>query len=504
MMKKYLSIILIGLAVASSGCKKTYLQELGTGPNSPTAANPDLLLSGALKIAVDIPNVNYQQYASWGGYLSWNSTQYQEDHQLEAYQFTTADFDVWTPLYGNISNWHQLSLITTDPYYLAISKIMTVFDYEQLVDNYEDVPYSQALEGNANLTPKFDKGSAIYDDLFVQLDAAISLIQKAPAGTIAPTTSDFMYAGKMTYWEKFANTLKLKLAVTEWTNVTAKRSALVTEIASTSTIGYIDGSATAPAASANPGYQSSDANGGKQSPLWLTYGFTASGQTETDNKEYCANLYAITKLNALNDPRIQYIYSTDPQGEISGLPFGTLGQEPDGSTPSTYGPGILISPTMNGVILAGSESDFLQAEAAANGLITADPAALYTAGVTISFSELQDPTAADDATAYLIPNSYANAVASYGGNAVEAIINQKWIALFGYGALSMYNDYRRTGFPNDIPLSITPGANAPNNITRIQYPAIVYQTNADNVGAEPTIDKFNSVIFWGTAGANLK
>jgi hypothetical protein len=68
MMKKYLSIIFITLAVAGSSCKKDYL-ELTNNPNVPSVASPDLLLTGALKSTADIVNMgNYVQYAAWVGY----------------------------------------------------------------------------------------------------------------------------------------------------------------------------------------------------------------------------------------------------------------------------------------------------------------------------------------------------------------------------------------------------------------------------------------------------
>ena len=127
---------------------------------------------------------------------------------------------------------------------------MTVFDYQQLVDNYNNVPYSQALQGTKKSNPAYDNGSAIYDDLLKQLDAAIALIQGAPTTDANPGVADIMYGGNMTNWLKFANTLKLRLALRQ-SNVAAKTAALKAAVAATASLGYIDASISA---LVNPGY----------------------------------------------------------------------------------------------------------------------------------------------------------------------------------------------------------------------------------------------------------
>ena len=146
-MKKYISIILITLAVAGSSCKKTYLSELATNPNTPAVTSAPLALAGALRTTASIVNGStYVNYACWVGYMSW-STSFQPNLPLEAYAITTSSYDDFTNVYLNISNYNALLNSTTEPYYQAIAKIMIAFDYENLVDNYNNVPYTQALQG---------------------------------------------------------------------------------------------------------------------------------------------------------------------------------------------------------------------------------------------------------------------------------------------------------------------------------------------------------------------
>lgn len=504
-MKKHISLFLILLAISWSGCKKDYL-ELSNNPNSPVAVTPGLLLSGALKTTAGIVNggvldpaisttiptdATYTMYASWIGYLNW-STGFQPNVNILQYAFTNANFDVWSRLYLNLSNYNALAASTTEPNFLAIAKIMTAFDFQQLVDNYNNVPYTDTFKGTANLNPKYDKGSAIYDDLIKQLDAAIAIIQAAPATAINPGKSDIMYQGVMTDWIKFANTLKLRIAIRQ-SNLSAKQAALKTAISATEALGYIG---TANGATVNPGYVSADANGGQQSPLYALYGFTQSGNPQPFRNRYMANQYAINFYTSHADPRATLVYGVNGDGILVGNYFGETVTNPAGLEVSRLGPGALKGPTMDATILSSAESLFLQAEAASTGLISGSAADLYNAAITASFVDDLVPNATAAAAIYYARPDVAYPVGGSAAQQQKAIIVQKWAALNPYGAFEAFNEFRRTGYPDDNPLSAYPGTNAPNQIARILYPTIEYQTNATNVAAEGNIDKFTSKIFW--------
>lgn len=497
-MKYNISFLLLLLAITWSGCKKDYL-ELSTNPNLPIAVTPGLLLTGALQGTALALNGNtkansgnyytsYVMYACWIGYLT--DSPGGAPIQLVQYAFVNADFDMWSKVFLNLSNYNALGKSTNEPYYLAIGKIMTAFNFEQMVDNYNDVPYSEAFSNT--LTPKYDKGSVIYDDLMKQLDAAIVMIQNAPASATNPGTSDIMYGGKMQNWLKFANTLKLRIAIRQ-SNLTAKTAALKTAIAATSAIGYLDSSNPA---TVNPGYLNSDANGGQESPLWMNYGFTQSGSAQSNNSSYMANAYGLNFYLNHNDPRVKQVYSVNASGNLVGMEFGATVTTPAGLAPSRVGPGVLQSATMNSIIMSAPEALFLQAEAASTGMIPGSAQTLYNAAITASFKDLLVANPETAAAAYYAQPDIAFPAGGTFAQQQKAIIVQKWAALNPYGALEAFNEFRRTGYPDNIPLSIYPGANAPNQITRLYYPASEYQTNGANANAEGVIDKFSSKIFW--------
>jgi len=63
----------------------------------------------------------------------------------------------------------KLNFITnyakTNPNYYAYGAVASILEsicYKNLVDAYEDVPYSQALQGASNSFRNYDKGSDIY------------------------------------------------------------------------------------------------------------------------------------------------------------------------------------------------------------------------------------------------------------------------------------------------------------------------------------------------------
>jgi hypothetical protein len=156
------------------------------------------------------------------------------------------------------------------------------------------------------------------------------------------------------------------------------------------------------------------------------------------------------------------------------------------------GPGIIKSSSQGAPLFLGSESLFLQAEAANDGIISGDARSLYEAGITASFEELGLTDA--QATAYFSQN-LANAGWAASPNKEQAIITQKWIALNGSNEFEGWNEFRRTGFPA-VPSSIDPARVNPTTPYRVLYPLSELDTNPTNLGKEGTIDPFSSKIFW--------
>ncbi len=101
-----------------------------------------------------------------------------------------------------------------NPHYLGIAQLMKAYYFSTLVDLFGDLPYSQAFDGNrgGNLYPTFDKDKAIYDSCFALIDRGMANIAK-PSPVTFRATSDLIYNGNLTRWEKMGNSLKLKMLI---------------------------------------------------------------------------------------------------------------------------------------------------------------------------------------------------------------------------------------------------------------------------------------------------
>ncbi len=508
-MKKYILITAIILAASVSGCKKDFLS-LEVNPNLPSVTTPQLSLAGALAFVPNIEVNDYIIYDIWSGYWSWNGGVV-PPASIFQYQFTNTSFSppIWNDLYTNATNFNNLIIASSKDASLhnfqAIGMIMKAWDFENLVDNFNDVPYSQAFQPSTILFPKYDKAAAIYTDLGKQLDAAIALIGTAPSGT-APGNSDVMFGkagdvvAEMKLWTRFAQTLKLRLAIKE-SQIGASPGSILGPIpALAAGLPAADGSAYLTTdALINPGY----ANTANQiNPYYGGFVFDANGNPGANAQVYRANAYSINLLKNNNDPRLAQEFSAvqtplPATGNYRGNVFGDAVNILGTQFTSGAGPAYSISPTQSSILMLAAESYFLQAEAVVRGYITTGNAAtLYAQGVTADFLYLG--LSAGQATTYLAANPFPTTGSQ--GAQIQAIIGQKYVAfLNGYDGLQAFNDYRRTSFPA-LPSSVDPAAASTHLPSRLFYPITEAQSNPVQYAAAggATISRFTSQIFWDT------
>ncbi|MEQ8552085.1 MAG: SusD/RagB family nutrient-binding outer membrane lipoprotein [Cyclobacteriaceae bacterium] len=125
--------------------------------------------------------------------------------------------DVWTWLYTNYArNLGSIIRLTKDDPELAnkyaIARIMRVWAFARAADIYGDIPYSESALplDQVVYTPKYDTQESIYADFFNELKEAVALLDPAKESF---GSSDLLYAGDVSKWAKFANSLRLRLAL---------------------------------------------------------------------------------------------------------------------------------------------------------------------------------------------------------------------------------------------------------------------------------------------------
>ena len=84
---------------------------------------------------------------------------------------------------------------------IALAKVVLAYRFLKITDSYGPIPFSEALKGTKNLSPKFDSQEAVYDGAFKLLDEAISGFE---TGSIE---GDILFEGDVEKWKQFANSI---------------------------------------------------------------------------------------------------------------------------------------------------------------------------------------------------------------------------------------------------------------------------------------------------------
>jgi len=94
----------------------------------------------------------------------------------------------------------------------AIAVILKGMVFYELSSIWENVPFSEALNGGEFPSPNFDNQEDVYRGVVTILDDGMSLIDAMPAtGIFDVSTGDLIYGGDMSNWRRFANSLKLRV-----------------------------------------------------------------------------------------------------------------------------------------------------------------------------------------------------------------------------------------------------------------------------------------------------
>lgn len=483
------------LSASLTGCKK--MLDINQNPNQvpESAIKAELIIPSALLETSRQSIANYGWLANWMGYWS-PSGSYNPNTEESTYNITSSFAEgKWPAIYNvlfDLNSAEKKAAGAKQTYIQGMSMVMSAYLYQNLVDLYGNVPYSEAFQFIEHPTPKYDKAEDIYAALHKKLDDAIALLQAASV-TAVDKKVDIVYKGNATLWVKLANTLKLRLLL-RTSEVTPNPTAELAKITAKGGVLSFEQSA-----SANPGF-ANDNN--KQSPFFGAYGLTPSGNQA--NEYFRANAYIITVLKNASDARLGKFFKPAANPVVASNPYvGTVyGADPNtlfnGDRTSNIGTGLARSFDQPQWILTSVESLFFYAEAVARGWFPGDPEEAYVNAVYESFAWLGFQYDDDD----LIPEAedyLASSAGQWPGGSMDAqvkfIAKQKYIALTGINPLEAWSDYRRLGVPTDVPLSVNPARGTRTIPARLIYPAAEYAVNGANVQAQGSITP-TTKIFW--------
>ncbi|MGZ8561111.1 MAG: SusD/RagB family nutrient-binding outer membrane lipoprotein, partial [Flavisolibacter sp.] len=152
------------MATLLPGCKKDFF-DINQNPNDLTANSitSDLIVPAALHNvgALDAAgnSVGYDWLNKWMGYWS-NSGSFAPTQEESTYNITTGFLALrWTGTYNWLNDFYiveQKATAEGNLFYAGIAKVMKARGFQDLVDTYGDLPYSEAFQLKEFPTPKYD------------------------------------------------------------------------------------------------------------------------------------------------------------------------------------------------------------------------------------------------------------------------------------------------------------------------------------------------------------
>lgn len=477
---KKIFLLLIFLTISCSDD----ITSLNEDIKNPTTTKPEFLFTNAQKALVDqmvSTSVNQNVFRLFCQY--WTETTYLDESQYNITTRTIPD-NHFRVLYRDVLRDFketksllnaQVALTPNDIAVLnnkkALVDIMMVYSYSVLVDTFGNVPYSEALDIEGHPLPKYDDAKTIYKDLISRLTTDVSMIT---SGSDSFGSADLIYGGDVDMWMKFANSLKLRMAINmDDIDHTYATTQVMAAVAS----GLISSNAD----NTNLNYLAVQPN---TNPLYVD--LVASGRFD-----FVPANTLVNKMNGLSDPRSAK-YFTFKSGTTSYI-GGTYGFSSPYASYSHIN-STLTNPTFPGTLFDYSEVEFLLAEAVARGMaVGGTEESHYISAITASM-ENWNVTPTEIATYLAQPNvSYTTAIGSW----KQKIGEQSWIALYNRG-YEGWTSFRRLDFP-----TLVAPSNAYNGLNvvprRYSYPSAEQTLNNENVTAASTAIGGNSLstkLFW--------
>ncbi|RZL47256.1 MAG: SusD/RagB family nutrient-binding outer membrane lipoprotein, partial [Pedobacter sp.] len=400
------------------GCKK-FDSRLSTDPNNPATLSSVQLIANAEYFLPDIsssPNgVHYAQYLSLTAFTD-NS------------RFVPTNFNFYTWYSGPLKNLEEAIAVAKNlsdgplQNQRAVAKILKAYYMWYVTDRWGDLPYTDALKGAANYTPKYDKQQEIYNNLFALLDEANSEIIL----TNGNIKNDIIYNGDIAKWKKLGNTIHLLMALRlskiDPTKGQAEFNKAITNGLMTANNDNLAYPHLAEQAHENYWYNS----------------FTRLGRNW-----YALSNTLVNYMKPLNDPRLPVYGNPNSTGAYNGLEFGKASPTTaDINASSLLGSSLRLQNSTVQLVTYAQQLFALAEGAKLNWIAGGDAQAQihYNNAITESIRQWTGSTAT--AAAFLAqPN-----VAYDAANALSKIGHQRWVHLFLHG-YEGWSEWRRTGFP---------------------------------------------------------
>jgi len=353
-MKKLFLIILI---LGSFFSCNDRLEELNRPKKNAVEVPGNALFNNGLRNMADLmasTDVNSNVFRLYAQY--WAQTTYPDESQYNMVGREIPDW-FWTYAYRDVlkdldeaqdvieDTWEDVLLIdeATKNNQIAIIDICKVYMYSVLVDVFGAIPYEESMNDEI-LSPAYEEGEVVYDKLIELLDQSLATLNPE-AGTFE---TDLLFDGDIEAWQRFGNSLKLRLAMNIADVNSSKSQTMVTEAVNGGLILTNEQNAVFEYETAPP----------NTNPIW-------EDLVQSGRADYVVANTLVDVMDDLDDPRLA-IYAQPVGGTGTSYVGGVYGTANayDANSPA----GTLIhQPDLPGVLIDAAEVNFLLAEAAARG-----------------------------------------------------------------------------------------------------------------------------------------
>lgn len=388
---------------------------------------------------------------------------------------------------GIFPNYAKIKRLTDDPVLLSVADIIKVAAISRVTDVYGPIPYSKVGE-DGKLTAPYDSQEQIYDQMLAELDAALTALTERRAENFTPL-ADKVYGGKVENWIKFANSLKLRLAM-RIVNVKPILAQTKAEEAANHSVGTIT--------------QNQD-----NAMMQTTKNPYRIVMHEYNGGDARISADLTSYMNGYKDPRREKYFTLSTFSTL-GVINGFIGLRsgvdlPGGSTIKEYS-NMNVEVSSPLMWMNAAESSFLKAEGVLRGWNMGGSAKdFYNQGIALSFKQWQasgETTYQEDQIS--VPEIHKDPVnnqftylagarstikikwkdvAGFDEENLERIITQKWIANFPHG-IEAWSEFRRTGYPKlmEAEKNYSAGKVKTERMARrLNYPKIEYDENLKNL-----------------------
>jgi len=479
--KKITAVLIMATLLFS--CEKR-LDDLYDNPNAVTSIDDAALFTKAVRsLFLETTGQSATRFSGhYGHYFVAGSTERPPDQYTD--NFDPNYNGMFDQMYGGtIRHIEEVLIITSAPetensVRRAMADVIAVLGYAKITDAFGDIPYTQGGKGKSEgiLQPAYDTQESIYRDMITRLTASIAVLQGADAALGYPN-SDPLFDNDLSKWVRFANSVRLRLAMRMRFADNSLSRATVAQCLSVPLMETNEHDA----------YIRETEGAGNR---WFL--------ARTNFPSIKMSVRVIDQLQGTGDPRLPVFVSTDGNGDYSGMING-LNDTAFGNSNFAAKSDIgvpLSSPDSKIYLITAAETWLLRAEAAL--VYDTDPATantLYRQGIAAALNQW-------DLDASEINTFMASPAATLAGNNDEEQIGtQLWLAVVP-NFFEGYTQIRRTGYPvveqrtaDNLSQGVTNGILP----TRFLYSSFEVVSNNENVEAAISNqgpNKIDTPVWW--------